>query len=637
MADLILTSNTTYEAVDLINGALSGLTNLWSASTGDNSLIALNDSGNLASENSAYAEGYATTSSGFASHSEGYMTVSSGNYSHTEGCKNTALGIASFAGGSGSTADGNQSFVFGKNNSSTINNSAVMGGYENVVSGSSGSNSTIFAGYKNKINLTGNVTDTSTIVGGIEGCIAGNNQMTGIFGGFRNAISSTTSDNSVIIGGEYNVMNGDEIKSCAILGGYFGSTEGNNISNSFDTSIITSRNSSINFDNNGAGEGNQIISSYNSSIDDSLAGFAHNVNYCSILGGLNNNIRPALQFTSGNLIKNIVIIGGENNESGKGVGTLGNGNNSVTLAGSGNTNWGKNCVIAGGEGNIIGTGNNISAVENCVIFGSYNINVNHLYDDCIQMGNSSVPRSAHTITMGYNAAPTAGNPVNNRIAFNMQQGYGIFEGAINAGPADYAEFFEWNDSNLLDEDRVGYAVSLIGDKIEKGNNSIIGITSAAPGFTCDSASLAWDKLFLRDEFGRKIEEEYDLYLINSGQTEIYIDNKNNTFKEPPNPENMVGELYEENIDDKVFKKKVRQYKINHDFDKNQNYTTRADRKEWIEVGLLGKLDIRTSEQITGNKISIDSSGMAINGTDYYILEKTKDYDGDYGIVQILFK
>ena len=42
-------------------------------------------------------------------------------------------------------------------------------------------------------------------------------------------------------------------------------------------------------------------------------------------------------------------------------------------------------------------------------------------------------------------------------------------------------------------------------------------------------------------------------------------------------------------------------------------------------------------EITGNKISIDSSGMAINGTDYYILEKTKDYDGDYGIVQILFK
>jgi hypothetical protein len=29
--------------------------------------------------------------------------------------------------------------------------------------------------------------------------------------------------------------------------------------------------------------------------------------------------------------------------------------------------------------------------------------------------------------------------------------------------------------------------------------------------------------------------------------------------------------------------------------------------------------------------------MAINGSSYYVLEKTKDYDGNYGIVRVLFK
>ena len=53
--------------------------------------------------------------------------------------------------------------------------------------------------------------------------------------------------------------------------------------------------------------------------------------------------------------------------------------------------------------------------------------------------------------------------------------------------------------------------------------------------------------------------------------------------------------------------------------------------------MLGKLHVRTSEQITSDKISVDSNGEAINGTDYHVLKPIKDYDGDYGIVQILFK
>jgi hypothetical protein len=64
---------------------------------------------------------------------------------------------------------------------------------------------------------------------------------------------------------------------------------------------------------------------------------------------------------------------------------------------------------------------------------------------------------------------------------------------------------------------------------------------------------------------------------------------------------------------------------------------RKERQEWSPIGLLGKLHVRTSEQITGPKISVDSNGMAINGTDYHVLKSIKDYDGNYGIVQVLFR
>ena len=77
--------------------------------------------------------------------------------------------------------------------------------------------------------------------------------------------------------------------------------------------------------------------------------------------------------------------------------------------------------------------------------------------------------------------------------------------------------------------------------------------------------------------------------------------------------------------------------LNPNFDKDQEYLSREERKEWSPIGLLGKLHVRTSEQITGNNVSFDINGEAINGTDYHVLKSIKDYDGDYGIVQILFK
>jgi hypothetical protein len=77
--------------------------------------------------------------------------------------------------------------------------------------------------------------------------------------------------------------------------------------------------------------------------------------------------------------------------------------------------------------------------------------------------------------------------------------------------------------------------------------------------------------------------------------------------------------------------------LNPDYDPSTPYIPRSERPEWTPVGLLGKLRVRTAETITGSTVSANEDGMAINGNDYNVLENIKEYDGDYGIVKILFK
>ena len=78
----------------------------------------------------------------------------------------------------------------------------------------------------------------------------------------------------------------------------------------------------------------------------------------------------------------------------------------------------------------------------------------------------------------------------------------------DAGAYDYAEMFEWEDGNSDNEDRVGYSVSLVGDKIkiaEEGEMPI-GIVSVKPA-VCGDSPLYWKDKWKRDEWGRRILNE----------------------------------------------------------------------------------------------------------------------------------
>ena len=134
-------------------------------------------------------------------------------------------------------------------------------------------------------------------------------------------------------------------------------------------------------------------------------------------------------------------------------------------------------------------------------------------------------------------------------------------GTYSSNGADYAEYFEWYDDNINNEDRRGLFVTLNGDKIKlasKDDTYILGIISCNPTVIGDSADLYWKDQYKRDVFG----------------IPIYSEESEN---------NLV---------------------LNPDYDSNKEYIPRSDRKEWDPVGLTGKL------------ICIDDGTCEVNGYCY---------------------
>jgi len=153
------------------------------------------------------------------------------------------------------------------------------------------------------------------------------------------------------------------------------------------------------------------------------------------------------------------------------------------------------------------------------------------------------------------------------LEFNLRgDGNAFADGSWNGGGADYAEYFEWSDSNPDAEDRRGISVVLDGEKIRPAiaGEDPIGVISGNPSVVGDSAWNKWSGKYLRDEFGTYIQEDYEV----------------------------------ENEDGNTVVQQRR--KLNPAYDPDAEYIPREQRPEWDCVGLMGKLRIRKG-QVTGSR------------------------------------
>jgi len=162
---------------------------------------------------------------------------------------------------------------------------------------------------------------------------------------------------------------------------------------------------------------------------------------------------------------------------------------------------------------------------------------------------------------------------------------------INTG-ADYAEYFEWEDGNIDNEDRVGYFVTLNDQKIKKATSEdyILGVVSGTASII-GNGDECWRGKFIHDDFGRLIYETVD---------DEYVETKS-LFNEDTNETEYIQE---------VKTRTISVPKINPNYNKNNTYIQRADRKEWSAVGMLGVVYVRDDGTCKVNEYCKCNNGIA---------------------------
>ena len=198
----------------------------------------------------------------------------------------------------------------------------------------------------------------------------------------------------------------------------------------------------------------------------------------------------------------------------------------------------------------------------------------------------------------------------------ISNGSGILYGTVQSSGADTAEQFEWADSNINNEDRRGYFVTVdTGEKIRIANSNddyILGVISSKDisSFISNTAYDGWHNKYLRDVYGDYILEEK---LI------------------PEKKDKITGEIIVTEHTEIV-------RAINPEYDENREYVSRIDRPEWAVVCFMGQIVVNDNGTCKVNeycKVSDNGSATAAGETDLIKYRVIKRIDDSH--VKIIFK
>ena len=164
---------------------------------------------------------------------------------------------------------------------------------------------------------------------------------------------------------------------------------------------------------------------------------------------------------------------------------------------------------------------------------------------------------------------------------------------------DYAEYFEWLDGNPHAEDRVGHFVTLDGEKIKYANagDYILGIVSGMPAILGNNDVYSWTKKYVTDEFNRRLDFE-----------QTYTD-------EEGNEHTYTG------------------WKVSDEYNPEQQYQSRKERKEWDAIGMLGVLSVYDDGTCQVNGFcDVANGGIATAGSTYRVIARVSE-----NIVKVIFR
>ena len=219
-------------------------------------------------------------------------------------------------------------------------------------------------------------------------------------------------------------------------------------------------------------------------------------------------------------------------------------------------------------------------------------------------GNACTSRAANSAYSFQQWYSSAGGD----LEYNIRgDGNAYADGSWNGGGADYAEFFEWDDGNASDEDRRGYSVVLVNNKIRKATSSdtasdIIGVVSANPSVVGDTGWNNWSGKYLRDDFSSYVTETYTSTKWSEDVTDedgtVRTEQRDYETDKIPSDVTVPDDAVVHTVDDAG--NTLTRRRLNPDYDETLTYVSREDRQEWDAIGMMGKLRLRAG-QPTGDR------------------------------------
>lgn len=492
--------------------------------------------------NSKWEENKFTLAKGQASHVEGKDTLALGNYSHAEGYQTQAEEIGSHAEGGLTEASGNYSHAEGYGTKASGNYSHA-GGYRTIASNDA---QTAIGKYNIKddsgtyLFIVGNGTDTST----------------------RSNAFTIDKDGNVKLKGNIYANGSKILPTKEYLDNNFAKL---NVSNTFD--------------------GEQK--------------FVHSI-YCpwdkdksDTASGIGCAFKATRGFFNQLLVDKIYIPKEQGNiainkYTGTSGGSMTGSENIMRISSNRAVSRGQNCSATGE--------NSFSSGQTCVAEGqashAMGLGARAAQKGAFAMGNNVLAWGHQTVIGFFNpetkdaGTETAGSYTNKTSLFIIGNGTGasnrsnafrvlangtVYSGltpaqgssAFIAPGADFAEYFEWKDGNILEEDRRGLFVTLENDKIRLANlndNYILGAVSTSTLIAGNAANENWQNKYLTDVFGHVLTEEIEI---------------------PETIDEETGEI----IPSYIKTEKI----INPNYNPDKNYISREFRKEWELIGLCGQV------------------------------------------------
>ncbi|MBU8637705.1 peptidase G2 [Bacillus pumilus] len=232
--------------------------------------------------------------------------------------------------------------------------------------------------------------------------------------------------------------------------------------------------------------------------------------------------------------------------------------------------------------------------------------------------------NSHTKGNGYARTILSSHNVKQSKSYTVSGGYNDLKweissksgnitsaGQVRGGSSlsDYAEYFESANGHEIP---TGTIVTLKGEKImpAQSGDYLLGVVSNTAAVVLGESSFDWQGRYLRDRFGALINQKVEVA--------HYDEEGNESFEVLDLP--MENPAYDPN--------------------RSKSYQSRAERKEWHVIGLVGQVMVRIDETVNVGDSVKAKNGVATKGqSNWQVMNIETPYDSEmgYGIAKVFIR